>query len=75
LNLFLRPSIVERMPVLISNQTSNTNNTEQQEQTYDEEDKEEINHVTTNEPVVNNLFLLNLIELVDVSGRFIKNSR
>jgi hypothetical protein len=44
------------MPVLISNQTPNTNNTEQQEQTYDEEDNEEINHVTTNEPVVNNLF-------------------
>ncbi len=49
-----RASIVERMPVLVSNQPANTNNTEQ---VYDREeqssnDRQITNHVSSNEPVV-----------------------
>jgi hypothetical protein len=54
---FSRSSIVERMPVLISNQTSN-NSEQQQEQIYDQDDDSLVdgptNHVTSNEPVVRN---------------------
>ena len=48
-----RPSIVERMPVLVSNQAANTNNTEQ---VYDREEPSptdrQTNHNSSNEPVV-----------------------
>ncbi|CAF2401217.1 unnamed protein product [Rotaria sp. Silwood2] len=51
----IRPSIVERMPVLISNPSSNTNSNEQQEQIYNQEENSSndrhINHVPPNEPV------------------------
>ncbi|CAF0787641.1 unnamed protein product [Rotaria sordida] len=50
----IRPSIVERMPVLISNSSSNPNANEQQEQIYQEENPSndaQINHVPPNEPV------------------------
>ncbi len=61
----LRGSIVERMPVLISNQTSNTTNNEQQEQIYDQEENSSIdrqtNHVSSNEPVVNNILIYSFI--------------
>jgi hypothetical protein len=45
------------MPVLVSNQTSNTNNSEQQEQIYDQEENSPIdrqtNLVSSTEPEVN----------------------
>jgi hypothetical protein len=53
------------MPVLISNQTSNTTNNEQQEQIYDQEENSSIdrqtNHVSSNEPVVNNILIYSFI--------------
>jgi len=54
---FLRSSIVERMPVLISSQTSNANHTGQQEQIDNQEENSSIDgrttHVSSAEPVVN----------------------
>ncbi len=54
---FIRSSIVERMPVLISSQTSNTNHTGQQEQIDNQEDNSSIDgrttHISSAEPVVN----------------------
>jgi len=55
--LLLRPSIVERMPVLISSQTPTGTNGDQQEQIYDQEENltndQHTNHVgPTNQPVV-----------------------
>ncbi|CAF0789653.1 unnamed protein product [Rotaria sp. Silwood1] len=58
----IRPSIVERMPVLISNQSSNTNTNEQQEQIYNQEENtsndRQINHTPSNEPGVDLLKFL-----------------
>ncbi|CAF4485301.1 unnamed protein product, partial [Rotaria magnacalcarata] len=58
----IRSSIVERMPVLISNITASANNTEQQEQVDNQEenvsDNAQTNHVPQNEPVINLLELL-----------------
>lgn len=52
---FLRPSIVERMPVLINNQTPTANNGEQQEPIYDPDESltndQHTNHVASNQPV------------------------
>jgi hypothetical protein len=51
------------MPVLISNQTSNTTNNEQQEQIYNQEENGEINnHVPSNEPEVKKYFFILTIE-------------
>ncbi|CAF4201744.1 unnamed protein product [Rotaria socialis] len=58
----IRSSIVERMPVLISNITASANNPEQQEQIDNQEenvsDNAQTNHVPQNEPVINLLELL-----------------
>jgi AP-1 complex subunit gamma-1 len=61
----IRPSIVERMPVLISNQTSNTNNTEQEELPSNDR---QTNHVSSNEPVDNLLKILD--EPIQTNGDF-----
>jgi hypothetical protein len=62
--LFLRSSIVERMPVLINTQTTNTNNGESQEPIYDQENQ--TNHVSSTEPVVDLLKMLD--EPVQTNG-------
>jgi hypothetical protein len=49
------------MPVLISNQTTNTNNNEQQEQIYEQDEDRQINHVSNTEPEVRQLFLFPLL--------------
>jgi len=60
----IRSSIVERMPVLINTQTTNTNNGESQEPIYDQENQ--TNHVSSTEPVVDLLKMLD--EPVQTNG-------
>ena len=67
------------MPVLISNQTSNTNNSEQQEQIFDQEENPSIarqtNHVSSNVPeVINKLIFSFKFYFFCISGEFIRNA-